>query len=632
MAPAMFEPLLSTMTNNTPSFSRSYAFWLAIRELRHILPGTGPNHPPADIPADFRWLVLLLSMSLILALLLSGTYRGIARGVLDITLGYAPDAGVPIWVQAKGFEHPIDREAVVALKRAGYAVFPYLEDMTGRLGLPGAGHHLRDGSPVWRKGGVESVPTIRAVRQSDPLWRQGADAERGTKFPNLSVVLDRVRFEQHFDCDAYVRTSPVLLKRPATGKDPLWCLADNRIFLMVRIENQWEQLAFTIRWAPRIRTFKPVDILAPLAFANTVWLAGHLSANPEGAKPVFFPEGNGSATERIRAITMVRGYEARTEPIQEERAWNAFRDCLERFGSGFENKDTGDFSARFISPQSRTMVGYCAGRATLPIMAKNARLPREGLHLKITETVRSVDWLSVKEPDVISVDCARAKAAFKRLVECDDRNGNVDLDLTRIGSGYSAAMVYERSRDRITKAIEEIPTIRVNSEERFEIHSAYLDSRRRFGFLTDIIHFLVVPLGFFFLTFFVLVSLAQVGILLSRRRHAFGILLAQGLSRGDIFMIPIIQVVFCFVGAFAAAEMVVLALSIILNEWFAEMVQAKGYADTLITGAVDLLPIPWWQHLAIFVGGLVLIVLLVIFRVRSLPLGKRFEPAVMIAS
>nr|VFJ47623.1 MAG: FtsX-like permease family protein [Candidatus Kentron sp. FM]VFJ52349.1 MAG: FtsX-like permease family protein [Candidatus Kentron sp. FM]VFK07726.1 MAG: FtsX-like permease family protein [Candidatus Kentron sp. FM] len=120
------------------------------------------------------------------------------------------------------------------------------------------------------------------------------------------------------------------------------------------------------------------------------------------------------------------------------------------------------------------------------------------------------------------------------------------------------------------------------------------------------------------------------GILLSRRRRAFGILLAQGLSRGSIYSIPILQVAFCFIGAFIFAEIAVWGLSAMLNWGFDGMMKAEGYRDTLVMGGIDLLPVSWWGHVTLFFGGLGLLIALVAWRVWKMPLGKRFEPAVMI--
>ena len=75
---------------------------------------------------DFLWLSLLLLLTLSLALLVWGSREGLLNRFMDVSLGYIPQVGIPILVDAvKEDSVGLDRNLLEHVKSMGINIHPY---------------------------------------------------------------------------------------------------------------------------------------------------------------------------------------------------------------------------------------------------------------------------------------------------------------------------------------------------------------------------------------------------------------------------------------------------------------------------------------------------------------------------
>ena len=158
---------------------------------------------------DFFWLIILLSLTLILALLLWGGRAGLLNKFVDVSVGYVEGAGIPIWLATNNV-NGVDRNLLqnAELARQNINLHPYREVEWHEVNLP----TTDDKQPkIWDP---KKIPAKKvhfngwAVSFNDPLWKMAMKSQPTGKSQTtqndtsglpLEIILNRSLFEQYFN-------------------------------------------------------------------------------------------------------------------------------------------------------------------------------------------------------------------------------------------------------------------------------------------------------------------------------------------------------------------------------------------------------------------------------------------------
>ena len=258
---------------------------------------------------DFLWLSLLLLLTLSLALLVWGSREGLLNRFMDVSLGYIPQVGIPILVDAvKEDSVGLDRNLLEHVKSMGINIHPYNLIEGSYVSLPGASY---GSTPIWKDEYRKQEQTMQenadslkylpikgwAVSENNPLWK----GSQKVALP-LEVMLSKPLFQQYFQCTDYDNFLEQKLPHftPSVSSNPLACLANNILWLEVKLKHGRELLPFKIHWIEgRISTV--VDKLAFLFPQSTLWALQEASF---ATYLKYFPEAEGASVNRIKQLVL----------------------------------------------------------------------------------------------------------------------------------------------------------------------------------------------------------------------------------------------------------------------------------------------------------------------------------------
>jgi hypothetical protein len=244
---------------------------------------------------DFLWLTLLLTLTLLLALLGWGSQQGLLNKFVDVSIGHVESAGIPIWVAADTSEG-ITGEI---LQSQSPKLYPYREVEPYEVALPGeAGPDTSADKKVWAH---QKVPFEGwAVHFEDPLWKAEGDIKESSTIP-LAVILNRSLFNKYFNCAAYVeelqKRLPFLTwPSVSSQKEVPSCLANDILWLDLDVRKNRELLPFRIYWQSHIPTMQELAFLFPLSTLNTLRLARFYPTLE------YYPEMQANHTGRVKQL------------------------------------------------------------------------------------------------------------------------------------------------------------------------------------------------------------------------------------------------------------------------------------------------------------------------------------------
>ncbi|MDY6991114.1 MAG: FtsX-like permease family protein [Pseudomonadota bacterium] len=549
---------------------------------------------------DFFWLIILFSLTLILALLLWGSREGLLTRLIDVSLGYIPQAGIPIWLTAQHSDG-ISRQLQQQLP---FPLYPYREVEAFEIALP---------MNSW-----DADSTFRgwAVAADDPLWQLATSAHSSTTIP-LDIILNEQLFTQKFNCQAYEKIIhqqlaflPPLKQKRST---PLYCLkATNRLWLDVQVGTERrEWLPFQIHWQSRIPTMEKLAFLFPLSTWHTLKLSTYFT------QLRYYPEAQLTQSPRSRELIVWS---------DEPYSLTALQSCL---GAGTV---TGH-RLRFAYPLPQRRVLTCLQHHQLPLKTATQEPP----YALITEASEShyfdykADYLTVRCPPT-EPQCQPCETIFKASfwrdlehTECGAEYTTVDM-LALIGN-YQNALTYVTDRTQLDDALATIMQLRTaDNDPAFYLHPTYRDAHMRFLFLQQVVEMLKAVYSPFFLIFLSLLLIVQLGLVLTHRQHHYGILMAKGMAKRQLYYLFSSQLSFSFA---VAGSLSIGLLELIrhgLGLKFANIVSHKSYSEHVSVSHFDLLPLTVFDYsiVIMIILGLSYLIAAIMFTVM---IHRRTEPA-----
>ncbi|OQW92769.1 MAG: hypothetical protein BWK78_00690, partial [Thiotrichaceae bacterium IS1] len=524
---------------------------------------------------DFLWLTVLLTLTLLLALLGWGSQQGLLNKFVDVSIGYVEGAGIPIWVAADTSEG-ITREV---LDSPNFTLYPYREVESYEVALPGeSGIDTPGGKTIWAQ---KKVPFEGwAVHFADPLWKANKEASQDLKesatIP-LAVIANRSLFENYFNCAAYVeklqQQLPFLTLPAAAGSDKLYCLADRILWLDLDVRKNRELLPFRIYWQSHIPTMQNLAFLFPLNTLNTLKLAKFYPTLE------YYPEMQVNHSGRVKQLMWQDNNDMPTE------LKNKWQNCF----------PTSVIEANRLtlkSPIPNDWVTQCANKYQIPLVTDNQRV--EEPYLQITEELPLTYHFQYQTNDHLVIACqaeeeacqpCEQSPALKTLTEQNNQAVTCDktkatIEMIQATGNYQKAFAYVVSRTELNTQVDKLKSVQTaQSDKMFYVPSTYEDALVRFMFIDKIMNILETFYSPVFLIFLVILLLVQIGIVIAHRKHNYAIFLAKGISWGQVKMMVLMQIGLSF--------LVAISLSVLVGEVMQGGLALKLYHVTTVKPYID---------------------------------------------
>ncbi len=562
---------------------------------------------------DFVGLVLLLLVTLTLALFVWSSRKGVLYQFMDVSLGYVPGYGIPIWVVAEvgalersGIDPSIIRR-IDELAIPRLRVFPYREVEPFEVSLP-SDIPLR--SEVW-SARSESFKG-RSVAADDPLWllaMKSVPTDQGhapvaTESP-LDIVLSRTLFKENFLCNKYLdilrqRLPSEIVKdmEHAVSRTDVIpdCLQQGIIWMEAQLGGaSREVIPFRIHWLEHIPTMEELAFLFPITTHHAFKIALH---SPEVQ---YFPEGGGKSVERIGELFL---WTAENEP-QPQESIDALLRCLR----GAEMKGN---LIRLNNPRSQLWITACVTESGIPIADHQTPAPP---YLQVARAEVG-DPMPVMSDGSFRLPCEKLNPSWRIRYRCEGAE-EIELIPSQALGGFPRAIVYLPERARLFSTVEALRDLkepekivrfgrRTPGERKIlAIHPIYQDALIRFNFISDVLDILDSYYSLFFLLVLVVSLLVQLSFVVFHRRQAFGIFLAKGLPWTGICLMLTLQVVISVAVAFAGSVLFVLFVRFFVNLSLVDLLLSEPYVSR-ISSELDLLPISVSEF---FLGALLVLLI-----------------------
>jgi hypothetical protein len=572
---------------------------------------------------DFFWLAVLLLLTLTLALLLWGSREGLLNKFVDVSLGNIEGAGIPIWVAANNMEG-IDR---TLLEQATMSFYPYREVEHYELALPSHYHIKAD---LWDN----KVPFAGwAVGVDDPLWQIGVkNANTLTTtddwFPiPLEIILNRSLFQQYFNCATYIKVVQQQLPfwtPPPTTADPLYCLANQKIWLEAQVSTERrELLPFQIHWQTRIPTMQQLAFLLPLSILHTFKVASYFTHLN------YYPEAQVSHEDNHNRIKELMLWGETTAA----QSLNSLTACLTNA------QVIDDVRVVLKYPLPRYWVLSCLKNSEIPLKQEQQRLtPPYFFIIEEAET----HYFKYHRQDLLKISCNKSQAkcqpcqqviqssAWTSLKNTDCRPEQTTADMMALIGSYQKALAYVTDRKELATTLTQItqlPQSATDASQAFYIHPTYNDAFVRFLLIQQVIELLKVIYSPFFLIFLIILLIVQTGLVITHRRHNYGILLAKGFSWQQLYQMILLQLGLSFSVAFGIASIVIEIVRQGLSWGFANIVTVKPYIDHVVVNNFDLIPLSWLDYGAVGIITLLMSYLIATLIFRTTIPPQQVEPA-----
>ena len=597
---------------------------------------------------DFFWLTLLLTLTLLLAMLLWGTQRGLLNQFIDVSIGSVEGTGIPIWVAADTVAG-INRDM---LDTVPFKLHPYREVSSSEVALIDANQIEQDNqNPIWRSERTSEKVSFTgwAVSFNDPLWKMAAnnisDKVTTSTLP-LSIILNKSLFKKYFNCEAYIEqlqkqqpfwqpaeplttfakeAAPYCLKSKK-GKEELW--------LDIKIGENRQLIPFQIIWQPTIPTLQDLAFVFPLSTLNTITLSRYYLGLD------YSPEAQAYQTALVKEV-MWQGFDETKEKFALDKIKNCFAKNI--------NKNASKGSRLTFNPLiTEQTLAQCTQHHQIPLKTGNKKLFEDFLQItnkspliyKFKYDVNT-NWLTIAcvndtnhcRPCEKTSDISQALNDLSgKMVFCEKVKNQLKIDMIAAVGGYSYAFAYVEKREDLASKVKEIKSFRVksNGDRVFYIHSSYEDALVRFMFMDKIMKILEIFYSPFFLIFLVILLTVQIGIVVTHRCHNYGIYLSKGISNTEIRLLVLKQMALSLLVAVSVTVGIVELMQWLLAGQVFGVANNSPFVDHIIAGKLDLLPVSWQDYLlvnSIFIVLLYSITEILLYRLIS---SQHGQPAYLI--
>jgi hypothetical protein len=593
---------------------------------------------------DFLWLTMLLFLTLILALLLWGGREGLLNKFVDVSVGYIEEAGIPIWLTASNMRG-IDRVVMERTQQDNIKLYPYREvewiDVDLPISTAENPANADEGPKIWDAtvlpfGGW-------AVSVDDPLWQMGLKTDAAMVSGNksslpLDVILNRSLFEQYFLCDVYVSAlkhlpltaktpeqafSPFTIPKPSAS-DKLACLANGFLWLQVHVGKHKELLPFRIHWQAHIPTMDKLAFLFPLSTLNTLKLAKHHD------DLIYYPETQVDKTTRVKQLTLMGWWGE--EAFASDKNMTTFLSCLQH-----TKKESNLLLLE--PPLPKAWVMQCAKKSEITLQIGREKLSFP--FVKITDEPKGDDF-QYQADDYLTILCPNKAACQpcetlvplslkqwlgKKGLKCSDTAATIDM--MAANGPYQRAFAYVENRTALSTQVEKIKAFQLPQQDSkaFYIHPTYDDALVRFRFIDAIMVILKWFYSPFFLGFLIILLLVQIGIVITHRKHNYGIFLAKGLAVRQVRGMVLMQI--------GISVGVAMGLSVLIGEimqWLLALqlesvTMSKPYIDHIIASHLDLLPLSWLDYMEVGFVAVFMLVVITVGLLKYMVSNRQMEPA-----
>jgi len=207
--------------------------------------------------------------------------------------------------------------------------------------------------------------------------------------------------------------------------------------------------------------------------------------------------------------------------------------------------------------------------------------------------------------------------------------GKLQVDMTSAIGGYNYAFAYIDNRVMLNEKVGEIKDFPpLQADKKFHIPTTYEDALVRFTFIDEIMILFKKHYTWLFLVFLSVLIFVQVGIVITHRKHNYGIYLSKGIKLLTIYRIVLLQVTLSFlVASFLVTPLIINVLQPLLADGVQKIITAKVYVNHISATSLDLLPISIWSYLVIAFIFLVVLYLTTISLLHWTIAKEHFEPA-----
>lgn len=576
---------------------------------------------------DFLWLTILLCLTLILALLLWGGREGLLNKFVDVSVGYIENAGIPIWLATNNVSG-IDRQLLQnqELLQQNIRLYPYREVEWHEVALPKQSY--ADTEKIWE---ASIVPFNGwAVSLTDPLWKMGYQTQpastinlNDTSGLPLDIILNRSLFQQYFNCAVYVKALqtkhlPITIPNTTVQSDNLYCLADGTLWLDVKVGRHKELVPFRIHWQPHIPTMQNLAFLFSLSTLNTLKMVKRY------ANIIYYPEAQANQTTRVKGLMIWQGEENLSEEFMDKLLL-----CL-------QNPERKRQRLTLKRPLPKTWVVACAKQSSIPVKTETEKLSPP--FIQITEELES-QYFQYDANDYLTISCQNHSSCQpcksfsslqrqlgQRLV-CSDKQAKIDM-ISATGS-YLKAFAYVKNRPALATQVENLKNFQLPHQDSkaFYIHPTYDDALVRFRFIDAIMVILELLYSPFFLVFLIILLWVQIGIVITHRKHNYGILLAKGMFAEQVRRMVLMQISISFGVAMAYSILIGEIMQWLLAWQLENVTSKKPYIDHIIASHLDLLPLSWLDYLFVGIVALILLASITAYLLKRLVSNRQLEPA-----
>ena len=555
---------------------------------------------------DFLWLTVLLSLTLILALLLWSGREGLLNKFVDVSVGHIEGAGIPIWLAANNV-NGINKNILQNTELQNIKIYPYREVEWHEVNLPDP----IDDAKIWNANSFEGW----AVASDDPLWK--IQSNTASQDLSLNIILNKSLFQQHFNCDAYIKA----LQIPYLTIPDNDCLSNNILWLNVKLGSNKELLPFNIHWQSHIPTMQDLAFLFPLSTLNILKI---IKKNPELK---YYPE----ASNRITQLML---WDNQNKVSADNMS--KLLSCLQnpnRKNSQISIKN-GKISIK--QPLPKKWVAACAEQNNIQLQLSEERLSQPYIQI-LDDSSESHNFQYDDTNNHLTISCqnnycnlCETIQSLKKLgnaINCSEQEATINMTL--VTGSYQKAFAYVKDRTKLATQVENIKNFQLpqQDEKTFYIHPTYDDALVRFQFIDKIMVILERSFGPFFLIFLAILLYVQIGIIITHRKHDYGILFSKGTSYEQIQGIMFIQIFISFVVAMA----ITILVGEVMQYWFAisleNIVSKKPYIDHIVASNLDLLPASFLDYILIGCIALSMLYLITVFILKQSILKWYKEPA-----
>ncbi|MCO6188248.1 hypothetical protein [Rhizobium sp. L1K21] len=548
---------------------------------------------------DFLALFGLCAILIAMAAFSISAGRGISQNLANALLGHVRNAGVPIWVNG----HPEN----------GFAISAVYTGRSFETSVDTAAHPLGTFYPVteiepgdyairlpaddnWERVSTRNFAEVDirgwSIARNNPLWLQYGNPDDSIQ----TVILSRTLFNAHFRYDAYRGALEKLLPRPAVEELPK-ALSDvtelEDIYLSLPFRQETRRLLrFKIRWAESLPALQKISFIVPEEIST---LAAAIRSNTSLA--LTFASDRDDLDEPYRVLEgyAFRGLslpatQKRLQHMGGDKAFDELARCL---GTAATIDRTGSrLAIHFGSPTTRLYADQCVETAGFtdfpnmhPVFTAYPQIEVDGAQLEAPCSALAIR-LRMK-PD--GMPCDEGMTGY--FPDAHVRNG---LFFVPSGSDIAGFL------DRVGAEHDE------SGKRMFRIGENYLDALGRMDFTRKVIAYLSGSLALLGLILCVVVLYLQMQPMAARRAAGYGLLLARGMTPGQLYFGFMLQIGLCLAVAAVAAVGLNLALLVSIEHWFQSSDAAAAARAGIGLMEVRLVPIAAaaWAPYGIWVSDL----------------------------